>query len=62
MAGKVIDLLQDPGLPPPRRGRLILPNPPPPQMENKLPFKHIKKEKKMTRRAPATKGRGEVQL
>lgn len=41
MAGEVIDLLQDLGLPPPqRRERLIFPL----QMENKLPFKHMKRE------------------
>lgn len=40
MAGEVIDLLQDLGLPPPQsRGRLIFPL----QMENKLPFKHMKR-------------------
>ena len=39
LAGEVIDLLQDLGLPPPQsRKRLIFP----PQMENKLPFKHVK--------------------
>lgn len=40
MAGKVIDLLQDLGLPPPQsRDRLIFPL----QMENKLPFKLMKR-------------------
>lgn len=40
LAGKVIDLLQDPGLPPPQsRDGLIFPL----QMENKLPFKHMKR-------------------
>lgn len=40
MAGEVIDLLQDLGLPPPQsRERLIFPL----QMENKLPFKHMKR-------------------
>lgn len=40
LAGKVIDLLQDLGLPPPQsRDRLIFPL----QMENKLPFKHMKR-------------------
>lgn len=48
MAGEVIDLLQDLGLPPPQsRERLIFPL----QMENKLPFKHMNKEEKMTGRA-----------
>lgn len=43
LAGKVIDLLQDPGLPPPQsRDRLIFPL----QMENKLPFKHMKRGEK----------------
>lgn len=41
LAGKVIDLLQDLGLPPPQSTeRLIFPL----QMENKLPFKHMKTE------------------
>lgn len=40
LAGEVIDLLQDLGLPPPQsRERLIFPL----QMENKLPFKHMKR-------------------
>lgn len=40
MAAKVIYLLQDLGLPPPQsRDRLIFPL----QMENKLPFKHMKR-------------------
>lgn len=40
MAGEVIDLFQDHSLPPPqRRERLISPQ----QMENKLPFKHMKR-------------------
>lgn len=48
LAGKVIDLLQDLGLPPPQsRDRLIFPL----QMENKLPFLNIWKEEKMTGRA-----------
>lgn len=39
LAGEVIDLLQDPVLPPPQsRDGLIFPL----QMENKLPFKHMK--------------------
>lgn len=42
-AEEVIDLLQDLGLPPPQSTeRLIFPL----QMENKLPFKHMKREEK----------------
>lgn len=40
LAGEVIDLLQDLGLPPPQsRDRFIFPH----QMENKLRFKHMKR-------------------
>lgn len=58
MAAEVIDLLQDLGLPPPqRRERLIFPV----QMENKLPFKHMKREEndwESKGSAEGTKGAG----
>lgn len=58
MAGEVIDLLQDLGLPPPQsRERLIFPL----QMENKLPFKHMKRGEnhwENTGRVAATEGEG----
>lgn len=58
LAAEVIDLLQDLGLPPPqRRERLIFPV----QMENKLPFKHMKREEndwKSKRSVEGTEGAG----